>query len=235
MARVASTIDEPEVDSPDSKPTDETEKPSTTPAPSKIGFFQTLSAYTPAEWESLMVYVYRTSPITDRRATGNPTTYVMKYGAPFDEDRLKLDVGSGGYQLRLNQSTPRGTSKTIKTYICDIEDINFPPKVPEGEWIDDPRNKRWAWARKKPEDVAAAASVHTPEVWTPERVMNMVERLRPQEKKEDQVSITREVLNAVKETRAELGQANNPSGMLDMLTKLIMLVRPAAAEKPNED
>jgi hypothetical protein len=202
------------------------------PKLSKTGFFQCLTEYTAAEWEGLLVYCYRILPITDRQATGNTTKYVMKYGGPFDEDRLKVDAGSGRYQLRLNQADAKGRTKTIKTIEVEIEDPNFPPKVPEGEWLDDPRNKRWAWAKKKPEEAAAAAAQ---EVWTPERVMNMVERLRPQEKKEDQVSITREVLNAVKETRAELGKANDPTAMIAMLKDLILIAKPTTPEKPSED
>jgi hypothetical protein len=226
LAKISALADDVEESTPpDSKESVHSE----TPKLSKVGFFQSLTEYTPAEWESLLVYVYRLLPITDRLATGGTSKYVMKYGSAFDEDRLKVDVGSGRYQLRLNQIDAKGKSKTIKTFEVEIEDPTFPPKVPEGEWLDDPRNKRWAWAKKKPEEIAAAA---VQETWTPERVMNMVERLRPQEKKEDQVSITREVLNAVKETRAELGKGNDPAPMIGMMKDLILMMKPASAEKP---
>ena len=120
-----------------------------------LAFFEMISKFTDADWEKHIVYIYRLAPITDRLA-GGTLKYLMKYGSRFDQDTIKADHGSGRYRLQLNQLGPKGSSKTIRTQELDIEDMNFPAKVPDGEWMDDPRNKRWAWGRKKPEAQAPA-------------------------------------------------------------------------------
>jgi len=199
--------------------------------PTSVGFFEQISRFSSADWESHIVYVYRLSPITDRLA-GGTTKYLMKYGSRFDQDTVKSDHGSGRYRLQLNRSGDKGQSKTIRTYELDVEDVNFPPKVPPGEWLDDPRNKRWAWAKQKIDPTPAA----TGDPWTPERITRMVKELRPEvTQPQDQMSITKAVLDAVKETRAELGAANNPASMITNLKELILLTKPPDAPTPKPE
>ena len=231
MARIAATVDEIETPAEVEKPEESTDgKESRQPKLSPLGFFEDLSRFSNVEWEQHIVYVYRLAPITDRTA-GGTTKYVQKYGSRFDQETLKADLGSGRYRLQLNRYGEKGQSKTIRTFEIDIEDMNFPPKVPPGEWLDDPRNKRWAWARNKmqPENGQAAG-----DSWTPERIMRMVKELRPEVKDDGQLSITRAVLDAVKETRAELGAASNPQQMISTLKELILIAKPDAPAKPQE-
>jgi len=232
LARTHTVIEElaPPIES--EKPAESTEgTDSQQPKLSSIGFFEQLSRFSNVDWEQHIVYVYRLSPITDRLA-GGTTKYLMKYGSRFDQDTLKADHGSGRYRLQLNRYGDKGQSKTIRTYEIDIEDINFPPKVPPGEWLDDPRNKRWAWAKAKIQPTPDAPGA---DPWTPERITRMVKELRPDAQPQDQMSITKAVLDAVKETRAELGAASNPASMMTMLKELILLAKPETTAKPEAE
>ena len=110
-------------------------------------FWELLSSFHPDEWQqNLIIYTYRTAPKIDRRGNGQGL-YIQKYAEAINEERLKLDHGSGGYRidlLRLNLATRR-TQRISRAYttICDL---NFPPRVPDGEWIEAPENEMWKWA-----------------------------------------------------------------------------------------
>lgn len=232
MARSSAVIEELDMPKEPEKPEESTEElESSTPKVSSVGFFEQISRFSNVEWEQHIIYVYRLAPITDRTA-GGTTKYVQKYASRFDQETLKADLGSGRYRLQLNRYGDKGQSKTVRTFEIDIEDMNFPPKVPPGEWLDDPRNKRWAWARKKEEQNGAAAGADS---WTPERVMKFVKELRPDVPQNDQMSITKAVLDAVKETRAELGKANDPAAMITTLKELILIAKPAETKPEGEN
>lgn len=121
-------------------------------APS-VGFISRLSQFEKTEWETqLLLYIYRLAPITDRLATGNQVKYIARFTEPIDEETIlkdKLWGGSGKYRLTLNRKDPEtGKSSCIDQAEIEIEHPQYPPVVPVGEWVDDPRNKRWAWARQ---------------------------------------------------------------------------------------
>lgn len=126
-----------------------------------LNFFQRLGHYPKTEWEGgkLVIYSYRIEPFTDRYQGGNRYVFLLKYTSPIDEERILLDHGSGKYHFKLNRAE-EGQSKTRPIDAVDIEILNpkYPPKVPEGEWVDDPRNKKWAWAAPKGSAAATAAA-----------------------------------------------------------------------------
>lgn len=124
-----------------------------------VGFFPRLTKFSPAEWERTMLYVYRLAPITDRMATGNRAKYISKYGQPIDEETILKDHGSGSYRITLNQTDKDGRGICLDRIEIEIENVKYPPVVPIGEWVDDPRNKRWAWART---GANAPPSAHQP-------------------------------------------------------------------------
>ena len=111
-----------------------------------IGFFARLQKFQGAEWEKLKIYLYRLAPITDRTAGGNPVKFLTIYREAIDEEMVLKEWGSGRYRCLLNQAKEKGEAIPIDRVEFEIENINFPPKVPPGEWVDDPRNRRWAWA-----------------------------------------------------------------------------------------
>lgn len=94
------------------------------------------------------IYLYRVEPVIDRTRSGD-TKYINCYAEPINEDRIMGDYGSGRYKLILNFRKPgAATGDIIDSDYWDIMNMKYPPKIPLGEWTDDPRNKKWAWAKE---------------------------------------------------------------------------------------
>ena len=114
------------------------------------GFFARISAFPRADWEKLLLYIYRLAPITDRRASGEPVNYIAKLSEPIDEDYILKEPnwgGSGKYRVRLNRTNADGKNTPVDVVEFVVENQKYPPRVAPGEWVDDPRNRRWAWAK----------------------------------------------------------------------------------------
>ncbi|HQT26626.1 MAG TPA: hypothetical protein PLK99_08540, partial [Burkholderiales bacterium] len=112
-------------------------------------FFERVRKIPQADWGTrYYLYVYRIEPVIDRLRSGE-TKYVMRYSEPVDEQLLLVKHGSGRYRLNLVGLKPTGGEGTeIARQDVDLLNVAFPPDIPKGEWVDDPRNKKWAWAKK---------------------------------------------------------------------------------------
>lgn len=114
-----------------------------------------LSQWTADQWRYLIAYLWRVSPVVDLRTAGRPSN-IRKYAKPFDIETIKHDEGSGTYRIDLCQISESGTGqKRIRQWYFTIMDMDYPPRVPLGEWIDDAQNSMWVWA-KEPLAVQAA-------------------------------------------------------------------------------
>jgi hypothetical protein len=173
-------------------------------------FFDLLRSFPEADWkERKFMYLYRTAPITDRKATGQDLN-LMKYMKPIDSHDVMLEFGSGGYKILLDEFDP-ATQKTrvIRTHYFKIFNQDHPPKIPFGEWLDDERNKDWLWA--KPKLLAAQAAATTPapqpaagnEVGLLNAVVAAVKELRPNADKKEQESLTAQVMKMMGESHKE--------------------------------
>jgi len=109
------------------------------------------------------IKIYRLAPLINRNVTSEHR-FITECLEPIDEQGLKRECGSGRYRLYLNykNSAGGGERETARGEV-DILDPAFPPKIPAGEWMDDPRNRQWAWAKPKEpaEAQAPAAAVDT--------------------------------------------------------------------------
>ena len=115
-----------------------------------LTFFQRLAKIPKEDWGTrAKLRIYRIEPIIDR-LRGSQTKYITIYEEPINEEKIKVDHGSGRYRIYLNfkQPSQEDQAKSIP-WRLDILDLNFPPKVPAGDWVDDARNKKWAWAAPK--------------------------------------------------------------------------------------
>lgn len=133
--------------------------------PGAPSFFERLKDYPTQEWDGgqVVLTLYRLEPFTDRTTGGPKPVWVMKYGNPIDEERILLDHGSGRYRVYLNEAEP-GSRKTrmVETHEFEIYNPKHPPKIPAGEWVEDPRNKKWAWAhpnRQRPDSPLGVADI----------------------------------------------------------------------------
>jgi hypothetical protein len=102
-------------------------------------FFATLNAIDDADWPKSLVYVWRRDPFTDSTNGGREPKYIDVINRAVTERNIKEEQGSGTYKLQLNTN-----DKYVAHTILTIEDINFPPHVPPGDWFNNPRNKKWA-------------------------------------------------------------------------------------------
>lgn len=100
-------------------------------------------------WEGVWAYVYRIQPYSNRLIGGNRKIHVRRYDAAFDVQTLMEEAGSGVYQIHATRLVPTtGKRPMFDSGEIRILNQNYPPKIPPGEWVDDPRNKEWAWAKQ---------------------------------------------------------------------------------------
>jgi len=116
--------------------------------PKTLTFFQRLARIAPEDWGTRAnVKVYRLAPLINR-LLGSEHRYITQYDEVVTLQKIKVDHGSGRYRLYLSYKGPAGSEeRELDRIEIDILDPTFPPRIPPGEWMDDPRNKQWAWAR----------------------------------------------------------------------------------------
>ena len=104
------------------------------------------------------VKIYRLAPKIDRQATSEHK-FIAEFTEPLDETRILSECGSGKYRLYVNYRNQAGggTRETARGEI-DLMNPAYPPKIPPGEWLDDPKNRPWAWAKPKDPPAQQAAS-----------------------------------------------------------------------------
>ncbi len=117
--------------------------------PSKsLTFFERVQSIPRSDWaDRAKVKVYRLAPIINRLVSTD-NKYITIYREPITEEKIKIDHGSGKYRLYLNYKPAGRTEQELDSTEIDILDPKYPPNVPPGEWIDDDKNKQWAWARQ---------------------------------------------------------------------------------------
>lgn len=115
----------------------------------QLGFWQTVSEVSDAEWERTVMYLYRWLPFYDMTKGGIEPKYVCLYTSAITIDEIKRQHGSGRYNLKINRRDQNQKSdKTIKQIVFDILDPEFPPNLPPGDWQNDARNKKWVWSKE---------------------------------------------------------------------------------------
>lgn len=179
-------------------------------------FFEKCREISNEDWGSRAnIHLYRLEPYTDRLRSGN-VVFIMKYAEPIDEERILADHGSGRYRAMLSFRKP-SAEKGDELDRIEFELLNtkFPPKVPKGEWVDDPRNKKWAWARNffddhdpPPQPSGGGTVIETL------RVLNEVQdnaerRLPKQESFADTIKAVKEILPSPPAPSAENGLLNS--------------------------
>jgi hypothetical protein len=119
------------------------------PRPVPTEFFERWNA-TPNFRESSQYWIYRLEPITDLVATGRDK-YVAIFQEECDEDKIMRHpaMGSGVYMIIFKTRNEQGQMNLrAKLDRLDIENLEYPPCIPPGAWLDDRRNARWGWAKK---------------------------------------------------------------------------------------
>lgn len=106
-----------------------------------------LESITDKEWQNLTCYVYRTAPSIDRQAAGKEIS-IDKVGTKFDMKDILNRHGSGRYKFVLSYAPPSGGQWIrVRQWYETVFDMEKPPRVPLGDWLDNPANKDWEWCR----------------------------------------------------------------------------------------
>jgi hypothetical protein len=193
-------------------------------------FFHILPTMTQEEWSFRTLYLYRQAPITDRRATGN-SIYLTKYGEPVDSDRIMRDFGSGTYKIELIETLPNMKGKKLAACILTIINMDYPPKVPPGEWVNDPRNADWEWCRPKLGPHSQASGQSAGDI--ADAVTKVYREMHPESDKEEQGSVLTAVLNMISQNQAVMMQMMDPSKQIATVSAIITALHPPKAAGPD--
>lgn len=194
----------------------------------KPGFFLRLKSYTEADWENeLTLYIYRMAPVTDRRASGEPLVSIAKLSEPIDEDYILKNRewgGSGKYKLMLTRTPPGAKQgKCMDSMVTRILNQAYPPVVPPGEWVEDPRNKQWAWARKKEDPQPTVQAVQQDRGLTVDDAFKIIGQAREWvQSAKDQSLSGSNIVELIKQTQT----ANDPQKIIDAARAMLEIMKP---------
>ena len=201
--------------------------------PRVLGFFKRIDAIAKEDWGArAAIKVYRLEPSIDRLRLGEPK-HIQRYTEPIDEDRIKADHGSGRYRLYLNFKVPTEQSeRELDSMEVDILDMNFPPKLARGEWLDIPANKKWEWCRNllppTPGEKAEAQRSATSEIVEAMQVVSQIqnearEQSRPADKAEQPSML--EIIRTVREMMPAPAPPATENKMLETVLALMTIYR----------
>jgi uncharacterized protein YqeY len=214
-----------------------------------LSIFEQMARYPAEEWDKkLSAYLYRLAPVIDRGKTGNYHN-VQMYSKPVTQDEIMRASygGSGKYRLILKRYDPdtRDTLK-IKEEEFSILNQDFPPCIPFGEWIDDDKNREWAWAKPQleriakekangaPPPTAAAAGITDP---TFGAVFTILERFMPKQNSDQTQALATEVIATMRENHKEQMQQakGDPQQLVSLVTTIVGALKPAEAPRAGSD
>jgi hypothetical protein len=197
------------------------------PAPNEDGgeytdFFSDLKLFPKSDWdEQLMMYLYRTHPLIDLGIKGKGEWKIEKFCRPVDAQEILERHGSGGYKVLLCRWDPVTRRTTLlRTHYFTMLNMTYPPKVPFGSWLDREDNKDWLWAKpalEKQIGNGTAPPGQTSDAALFQAAVNAVKDLRPEVNKEDQTTLTKLVIDTMKE-------ANNPATTLSLVNTVVSAI-----------
>lgn len=195
-------------------------------------FFDGLKALEEKDWKDLYtVYLYRCEPFTDRKVTGNDN-FIMKYTQPIDQQSVMEEYGSGKYLAVLNLFNPSTRhSKAVYSHYFRIMNTKYPPQLPLGEWINDGRNKDWAWAKPLLEEAeakrlqnlhAAGASAGMDQAADMfKAAVAAVKDLRPDAAPDEQNSLAVQVIQSMEKSADRMLTMANPAQFMGLVEKIL--------------
>lgn len=210
--------------------------------------FEMMQQYPAEEWgKKLSAYLYRLAPIIDRGRTGNNHN-VQMYAQPVTQDEIMRATygGSGKYRLMLKRYDPASRiTRLIREEDFSILNQDFPPCIPLGEWIDDDKNREWAWAKPQLEKLAkekanpttataAAAGITDP---TFGAVFTILERFMPKQNSDQTQALATEVIATMRENHKEQMQQakGDPQQLVTLVTTIAAALKPAGAPAAGGD
>jgi hypothetical protein len=189
--------------------------------PAKGDWSLQFRSYSDDEWANeLTAYLYRTDPLTDRKANGKAVN-LRKYSVCFDQEDVMKEFGSGGYRIDLCRTEPASRkSRRIAQHYFSIMNMDYPPRVPFGDWLDEPQNKIWEWAKP---GIQTATQQMSQNGMAPQfdagkmmdTVLNAAERLAP---KSDGMGV--EIAKGLSAMQSTLAEMANPTRLIGLMKEL---------------
>jgi hypothetical protein len=191
-------------------------------------FPEWLASTTEEDWDKrLICYLWRCEPITDRKSGGGPSSIDILTRKFDSKEILKLH-GSGRYRFDISYRPPDGgKQKRVRQDYETIFNLDHPPKIAVGEWLEDPRNKDWAWCRpqleaeEKQRVLKAAAALNGNEPAPASQTAQLTETIELVQKlvpKDSNQALLIELLRQA-----------NPTNMLTLAKELAALNQPGQA------
>jgi len=197
--------------------------------PAEEDFFNWLSQFSSDDWNNIILYVWRTAPTIDRRANGR-VTHIGKYVHFVDMERIKLDYGSGGYRIDMCVRNPSGGKTTrLAQHYFQIMDLDYPPRVPPGEWIEAPENEAWKWSKAAIETQAMTGGPGTDPNKVFDTVLTGIERLNQGRGNDGSAVVMAAVLNNMAAMQKYMLESNDPTKQITVLATLIEKMFPQRA------
>ena len=192
-------------------------------------FWAWLSQWTAEDWDYLICYLWRCAPCVDTTAGGRPTQLSV-IGHRFDPDFIMKQFGSGRYRADISRIPKSGAKQTrIRQAYFTIHNMDYPPKVPPGDWTSDARNKNWIWGVQ-----AAAAGSMVGSGGTPLNVnelLQTVEAIRG--KNADNGELTGAIFKMIGDNNDAIARLTNPATQIQTMRELLTLI-PQKSEGQSE-
>ena len=204
-------------------------------------FFALLNDIPDPEWPKSLVYVWRRDPFTDNTNGGREPKYIDVINRAVTERNVKEEHGSGTYKIQLNTN-----DKYVAHTILTIEDLNYAPHIPPGDWLNNPRNKKWQswkpiidkWWKEKLNQVAGPQAVATGDTQALNELTRLVAQLANNPKNGDADKLQSVLIQWALQQTAEERKADRDADSPGKLAELIRAVRelmPAPAAAPAQD
>jgi hypothetical protein len=203
-------------------------------------FMEQTAGFSSDDWQRTLVYVYQWAPSVDLTRGGRDPKYRKIFTRHMSEEDIKRSLGSGTYELKLNQINPQGKEKTINRIVISIMDYDFPPNIPPGPWLDDPKNADWLWAKPLLEAKyktsssgnAPTQSVSSGPTWG-EMIQFMREERRPDAAPNAKDQLMTSVIGVLPALLQQQNTASDPSKVIEAMVKVKEMMAPPPTKEDN--
>jgi hypothetical protein len=209
-------------------------QPGDPPAEPHSDDFVWMASHSVEEWRLMTAYLYRQFPITNKRGD---VVYLNVYGQAFDQADVMKDFGSGDYRCDVVRDSSNGNKRErVRRFYFSILNAEHPPKIPISEWVDDPRNEKWAWAKATIVNgiTAGKGGGDGNQMDMLRTVLEYLEKNKPNVSKEDQANLASQVIKMMQEQAKQMMELTDPAKQLATLNTLIEAISPKkpAGEDP---
>lgn len=210
--------------------------PTNTDQGAETPFWDWLASFDSDQWSNMIVYLWRCAPTVERKAAGKPTS-IGKMARSFDMETILKEHGSGHYRFDVCRIPSNGSPQArIRQHYEVIMNMDYPPRVPLGDWINDPENEMWKWAEEplKLDQARTKARIEAIENGSPttpadptaifSTVLEGVRSLRGE--KDDNAGLAGQLLQMVMTNQETMRAMNDPTRQLTTLKALMTELSP---------